>query len=57
MSLKTDSTTAQQTAQLEGDDVHARLLDLVNDCTDDAQQRCRKVFVSFSCGQAQFVVN
>jgi len=34
VSLKTDRTTAQQTAQLEGDDnVHARLLDRIDDRT------------------------
>jgi len=39
VSLKTDRTSAQQTAQLEGDDnVHARLLDSVDDRTATLQK-------------------
>ena len=42
VSLKTDRTTAQQTAQLEGDDnVHARLLDRIDDRTATLQKSFR----------------
>jgi len=45
VSLKTDRTTAQQTAQLEGDDnVHARLLDCIDDRTNDRTATLQKSF-------------
>jgi len=45
VSLKTDRTTAQQTAQLEGDDnVHARQFDRIDDRTDDRTATLQKSF-------------
>jgi len=42
VSLKTDRTTAQQTAQLEGDDnVHARQFDRIDDRTATLQKSFR----------------
>ena len=48
VSLKTDHTTAQQTAQLEGDDnVHAQLLDRIDDRTDQRTAMLQKSFRIF----------
>ena len=48
VSLKTDRTTAQQTAQLEGDD---NVFDRIDDRTDERTATLQKSFRICSCGR------